>query len=76
MEIFWDIGAEGFAFSHSSDLQSRPKSVRLVSQCKVQQIYIISLNQIHWQKNTQMHANENFKFLTQSIKHQLFPLFQ
>ena len=69
------IGIEVFAFLHFCDLESRSRSIRQVSKCGVQ-LYL-SLKQV-WIKliGKCPNACQHLPFLTQSVKQQLFSLFQ
>ena len=54
------IVAELFALSHSCDLESRSRSIRLVSKCRVQQYRSSTKFKSNSSVNIQMHANISF----------------
>ena len=55
LKTLWDNWCRSFAFLHSCDLESRSKSFRLISKCRIQQ-YLSSLNHV-WTKLVHKHQN-------------------
>ena len=69
------IGAQVLAFLHFCELESRSRSIRLVSKCRIQQNL---LSHQVWIKSVYQHPNayKCLSFLMQSVKQHLFSLFK